>query len=42
MSFLILAYGWGWITKDALEAAVASEKLTEAQYQTITGEVYAA
>lgn len=44
MSFLIQAYRWGWTTKDALKAAVAStpQKLTAEQYQQITGETYSA
>lgn len=41
MSFLTLAYKWGWIAKAQLQAQVASGKLTADEYKTITGEDYA-
>ena len=39
VNFLKLAYGWGWVTKAQLQAAV-DKTLTVEQYKQITGEDY--
>ena len=41
MSFLTLAYQWGWVKAAQLQTAVAAKTLTADQYKTITGTDYA-
>lgn len=42
MAFWQAAYKYGWATKDQLKQAVALTVITAENYQSITGEVYAA
>ena len=42
ITFLTLAYKWGWATIAQFKTAVVNSKITAEQYKTITGEDYSA